>query len=209
MKRIIGCVLTLVLSVGILVSCGTDNAKKDVKDFFDSYKALDFNNINQYAVDGNDISKVITQFESYDEKRENALRYWVSKISYKIGEVKDLGNDEAEVKVTINALDGNVIYKNYEEGIKNMAPARVNNDIKNPINSSEEDYTKTNYSENNYGNVDYVDEFIAALENQTVPMKETTVLVKLKKIDGKYKIQNDDEVLQAMLGGLPVSVILG
>ena len=40
-------------------------------------------------------------------------------------------------------------------------------------------------------------------------MKETTVLVKLKKIDGKYKIQNDDEVLQAMLGGLPVSVILG
>ncbi|WP_194192367.1 hypothetical protein [Clostridium chrysemydis] len=209
MKKIISFVLTLVISVGILVSCGTDNTKKDVTDFFDSYKALDFNNINQYAVNGNDISKVITQFESYDEKRENALRYWVSKISYKIGEVKDLGNDEAEVKVTINALDGNVIYKDYEEGIKSMAPARVNNDIKNPINSSEEDYTKTNYSENNYGNIDYVDEFIAALENQTVPMKETTVLVKLKKADGKYKIQNDDEVLQAMLGGLPVSVILG
>lgn len=209
MKKIIGCILTLVLSVGILVSCGTDNAKKDVADFFDSYKALDFNNINQYAVNGNDISKVITQFESYDEKRENALRYWVSKISYKIGDAKDLGNDEAEVTVTINALDGNVIYKDYEEGIKNLAPARVNNDIKNPINSSEEDYTKTNYSENNYGNVDYVDEFIAALENQTVPMKETKVLVKLKKTDGKYKIQNDDEVLQAMLGGLPVSIILG
>ena len=56
-------------------------------------------------------------------------------------------------------------------------------------------------------NGDLDNAFITALENQTIPLKTTTVDVIVKDDNGKFKIQNDKEVLTAILGGLDPSEI--
>lgn len=203
MKKI-GVILCILLFSITLVSCGKDDSKKDVENFFKAYKSLDFKEASKYAENGGNLSQVINIFESYDGKKESALKYWISKVSYKIQDVKTKG-DIQEVKVTINALDGNVIYENYKDGVSELSPTKINNNIDVPSN---EENGNIDYVEANYGNINYIDEFIAALENQEVPLKETTVTIKMKKIDGNYKIENDDEVLTAILGGFPVQVLL-
>ena len=55
---------------------------------------------------------------------------------------------------------------------------------------------------------DFDNAFITAIENQTNEMVTTNVTVVLKKDNGKWKIQNDKEVLQAMLGGLNPEVVI-
>ncbi|MBM7833766.1 DUF4878 domain-containing protein [Clostridium sardiniense] len=187
MKKIVLVLVAIFMSV-FLVSCGGKTEVKDsVKDFFSAYQNMDLSKANEYVEDGGLLQKSIKQFEDYDKSRIEALKYWSSKLNYKIldSEEKD---KEAKVKVEVTALNGSQIYNEY---MKNVQSLRIN------------EATLNNESvDGDAVGSDFDKAFITALENQTNSLITTDLTVILKKEDGKWKIQNDKEVLQAILGGL-------
>lgn len=193
MKKVISIPVIVVLLFS-LVSCGANRKIYDsVNDFFKSYKELDLNNANKYVEDGGLLAKSINKFDSYNDKRKDAIKYWASKISYKINKTEEKnGIGIAEVEVT--ALDGNYIYNNYMQNVQalqfNENQLNNNNEYGNPIGE------------------DFDVAFLSALENQETPLKTTNIQVKLKKIDDTWKITNDSEVLTAILGGLNPNEVL-
>lgn len=194
MRKLIVVLFAVIVSIS-LVGCGNNNKEisDSVNDFFSSYKNLNFKNANKYVEDGGLLAKSINKFDSYNKKREDAMKYWASKIQYKITntESKD-DNGTADVEVT--ALDGNYIYNNYMQNVQslqlNESQLNNNNDNGDPIGG------------------DFDSAFLIALENQDTPLKTSKITVKLKKVDGTWKIENDQEVLQAILGGLNPNEIL-
>ncbi|MBY0753826.1 DUF4878 domain-containing protein [Clostridium sardiniense] len=187
MKKIILVLVAIFMSV-FLISCGGKTEAKDsVKDFFSAYQNMDLSKANEYVEDGGLLQKSIKQFEDYDKSRIEALKYWSSKLNYKIldSEEKD---KESKVKVEVTALNGSQIYNEYMQNVQSL---RIN------------EATLNNESvDGDAVGSDFDKAFITALENQTNSLITTDVTVILKKEDGKWKIQNDKEVLQAILGGL-------
>lgn len=187
MKKIV-LVLVAIFMSAFLVSCGEKTEAKDsVKDFFSSYQNMDLGKADEYVEDGGLLKKSIKQFEDYDKSRIESLKYWSSKLNYKIldSEEKD---KEAKVKVEVTALNGSQIYNEYMQNVQSL---KIN---ETTLNDDDTD--------GNAVGSDFDKAFITALENQTNSLITTDVTVILKKEDGKWKVQNDKEVLQAILGGL-------
>lgn len=194
MKKIILALATIFMTIS-LVSCGGKTEAKDsVKDFFSAYKDMNLNKANEYVEDGGLLQKSIKQFEDYDKSRIEALKYWSNKLSYKILDTEEK-DKEAKIKVEVTALNGSQIYNEYMENVQSL---KINGATLN-------DET----ADGDAVGSDFDKAFITALENQTNSLTTTDVTIILKKEDGKWKIQNDKEVLQAILGGLnPEQVIV-
>ncbi len=193
MKKIILPLIAIFMMVS-LVGCGSKTkAENSVKDFFNSYEKMDLNKADEYVEDGGLLKKSILKFESYNQNRQEALKYWSGKISYKILNSKEDGK-EIDVETEVTALNGTYIYNNYMQDVKSL------NFNENALNGN-------GLNGDDIGN-NFDKAFISALENQSTPMITTKVVIKLKNEDGKWKIQNDKEVLQAILGGLNPEQIL-
>lgn len=193
MKKIIAIIATVLL-LASLASCSGDSKIYDsVNDFFKSYKELNLSNANKYVEDGGLLAKSIKSFDNYNDKRKEAIKYWASKISYKITKTEEK-NGEGTADVEVTALDGNYIYNNYMQNVQalqfNENQLNNNNEDGNPIGG------------------DFDSAFLSALENQETPLKTSNIQVKLKKVDGTWKITNDNEVLTAILGGLNPNEII-
>ncbi len=187
MKKIILALATIFMAIS-LVSCGgSTEAKDNVKNFFSAYKDMNLNKANEYVEDGGLLQKSIKQFEDYDKNRIEALKYWSSKLNYKILDTEEK-NKEAKVKVEVTALNGSEIYNEYMQNVQSL---RIN---ESTLNNEAIDGDAVGS--------DFDKAFITALENQSNSLITTDVTIVLKKKDGKWKIQNDKEVLQAILGGL-------
>ncbi|MGL4572521.1 MAG: hypothetical protein ACRCVJ_15830 [Clostridium sp.] len=187
MKKIFLGAIAIMISV-ILIGCGDSKKASEACDnFFSDYKNMELQKANNYVEGGGLLEKSIKQFEDCDSVRKSAINYWSGKISYKILETKK-ENGNYVVKTEITALNGVDIYNHYMSNVQslNFNEKTLNGDMLN--------------GENIGGDLDNA--FITAIENQTIPLKTTTVSVIVKEDSGTYKIQNDKEVLTAILGGL-------
>lgn len=193
MKKIILPLIAIFMMVS-LVGCGSKTkAENSVKDFFNSYEKMDLKKADEYVEDGGLLKKSILKFENYNQNRQEALKYWSSKISYKILSSKKDGK-EVDVETEVTALNGTYIYNNYMQNVQSL-------------NFNENTLNGNGLNGDDVGN-NFDKAFISALENQGTPMSTNKVVVKVKNEDGKWKIQNDKEVLQAILGGLNPEQIL-
>lgn len=192
MKKVILSIFIVACSL-FLIGCGdTKKASEAVDNFFSDYKNMNLQKANEYVEGGGLLEKSIKAFEDYDSARKSALNYWGEKMNYKILSTKK-ENGEYVVKTEVTALSGVDIYNHYMNNVSSLdfGEKILNNDVLN--------------GENINGDLDNA--FITALENQTIPLKTTTVDVIVKDDNGKFKIQNDKEVLTAILGGLDPSEI--
>ncbi|WP_338631169.1 hypothetical protein [Clostridium baratii] len=192
MKKVILSIFIVACSI-FLIGCGdTKKASETVDNFFSDYKNMNLQKANEYVEGGGLLEKSIKAFEDYDSARKSALNYWGGKMNYKILSTKK-ENGEYVVKTEVTALSGVDIYNHYMNNVSSLdfGEKILNNDVLN--------------GENINGDLDNA--FITALENQTIPLKTTTVDVIVKDDNGKLKIQNDKEVLTAILGGLDPSEI--
>ncbi len=192
MKRFILAIISAIMLVS-LVSCAETSAKNSVEKFFDAYKNMDLSKANEYVEGTGLLQKSIKQFEDYDKERIDALKYWGNNLNYKILDTEKSGS-EVKVDVRVTAPNGSQIYNEYMQNVKSLRIGQAT--------------LNDNTMDGDAVGGDFDNAFITALENQTNDMVTTNVTVVLKKDDGKWKIQNDKEVLQAMLGGLnPETVI--
>ena len=192
MKKFILVIITAIMLVS-LVSCAETSAKNSVEKFFDAYKNMDLSTANEYVEGTGLLQKSIKQFEDYDKERIDALKYWGSNINYKILSTEKSGS-EVKVDVKVTALNGSQIYDEYMQNVKSLGISQAT--------------LNDNTMDGDAVGGDFDNAFITAIENQTNEMVTTNVTVVLKKDNGKWKIQNDKEVLQAMLGGLNPEVVI-
>lgn len=193
MKKIFLGIISIFMAISLIGCFNKTLVDDSVKDFFKYYSNLDLQKANEYVEDGGMLQKTIKEFEDFNESKKDALKYWSSKISYKLISSETKGK-EATVTVDITALNGEDIYSEYKRNVEDLDfnENTLNNDALNG---------------NNIGG-DVNRAFITALEDQTIPLQTTKVAIKLKKYEDKWKIENDEEVLKGILGGLNPEVLI-
>lgn len=195
MKRLIAIIIVLITTFGLIGCVGKTEPKVTSKDspentintFFTYLKKGDFNKAKEYLIDNKDIE--IKDYESLTEGEKAAINYWLEKIGYSIDSLKIISDDEAEAEITISSLDGNKLYQAYKENLLKLKQKILSENNKD---KKEEDISK------------YDEELLKLIKNKNNEIVKTKVNLKLKKKDDKWYIVGNDQLDNAVYGGLKI-----
>ena len=169
--------LSAVLMAVSMAACsgGGDNAETAVSGYLDALKAYDLEKSNSYLVEGDEAYNMLAESgEEIKEEEKIVMKY----LSYAIKGSEENG-DTAVITVDITNVNMQDVLKAYmAEG---LAAA-----FENPEMTEEEMMQML------------VDAFEANKDNTVT----TTVDINLTKADGSWKVQTDDALFSALMGGM-------
>ena len=196
MRQFFSVLLIFVLAAS-LSACGVALTPKDTAEkYLDAVKAKDTEGIRE-VYDGSDsdndivgvVESLVDESEDGEEMDEAAkqLEEMIFDFDYTIGEER-ISGDNAEVYVTFKTYDFGAMIGEYLERV-------INELLSSAFNGSSEE-------EMNAFDMSILEEELAKMTEKSY---EKSVWMKLTMVDGKWKvstIEDDPEVLNAMLGGM-------
>lgn len=169
-------IVVLVVIIAIL-ALRQKSAKETVEAMLNCLKTGDFNSISNYT-DYNDLIKT-ADIENEDQTMtEEAQRLLFNKLSWKIGDVKE-EQDNATVDVEVTNKNFETILNNYMQKVVKIALSGTE--------PTEEEY-------NNY--------LLEELKKEDIPTTTVTKTIELTKVDGKWRVTANSELVSLLLPGL-------
>ncbi|MGL4570793.1 MAG: hypothetical protein ACRCVJ_06990 [Clostridium sp.] len=179
-KKIVGSIMLGVLVFG-LTGCGTENPKSAVETYFKEIKAGDENKNNLVNEAINKTSENIDE-DSFSKETEEALSNLMKKTEYKINDEK-IDGDIATVNVTVNGANlfkiiTDTINQSMGKAVESMFSGKEMNDEE--LKKSLDSYLLENINKSK--------------------LEERTGNVTLDKSDKEWKIKENDELSELVLG---------
>ena len=169
-------IVVLVVIIAIL-AFRQKSAKETVEAMLNCLKTGDFSSTSNYT-NYNDLIKT-ADIENEDQTMsEEAQRLLFNKLSWKIGEVKE-EQDTATVEVEITNKNFEVVLNNYMQKVVKIAFGGSE--------PTEEEY-------NNY--------LLEELKKEDIPTTTVSKKIELKKVDGKWIVTANEELVSLLLPGL-------
>lgn len=195
-KKIIIAVIVamiIVISGVYMYTNRTSSAVESFKSFVSDCNKFQLESAKTYINQNGDLSKGITQIEGYNEVRKSAVKNWFEKISVNIISTKK-EDGEAIIVAEVLSPNGNDIYNDFQQ------------------NMNELDINSQTIQDNNFNGdflgAQYNNAFSNAINDNVNNITQTKVEVKMKRSLGEWKIENDDQVIKALLGGLSTNAVL-
>lgn len=175
--------ITIILSFA-LVACSSTTPPKDVvKEFLEALKTSDIEKAGTYLQSKDEA--IIEKIKSGDELEQKAVIKILSHIDYEILS-EQISGEEAKVKASITSLDLlRIVTKTMSELMPiALASAFSDENEKNNMDSLTEQY------------------LMNAISDPDAPTTTTDVTINLKKIDGKWLIVSDENLLNSLTGNV-------
>lgn len=191
MKKIISAIIITILTV-ILVSCGKDSPKKAVEDFFNEIKVETFAEDILLNDDFTEEEKLDIK-QALDENKElvGNIQKSLSNISSKIsGEIINVDEKEesANVEISINAVDGSKFISKF---ISEMITTAISESL-TTVFSGQELTDSRMYSLT----FEILEKSLTNIDLNTI---EKTYVVETKKVDGKWTILDEKNLIYTCL----------
>ena len=185
MKRIVSLILAFAMLL-CLCGCGEEEkAKEAVCGMMDAIKALDYDAANKY-IDLSQIKLDDGEVLTNDAGKQigNAL---FDKLSYEIVSTQPVDDETVKVTTKITAVDMSTVIPEYAAAMLSYAFSYALSSEK----PSDEEIEQKN-----------VELFAEAVKNNADKKVTTQVDITVKEADGAWKVQSDEDFVNALLGGL-------
>lgn len=182
MKRILSCLLILVLVLSFTSCSKTNKAETAVNDMLASFKALDYEEAHKHISEGN-----VKDFApAYDLTGKDATMFMdnlFDELEYKIVSSEKTDANTVNVKTEITAVEMLPV-------LAQFFLALIEESAKDPESWQKEEFV--------YSEMDKLLENAASQSDLTTVTN--TVTIKVSKIDGKWKIVPDPLFVDALFG---------
>ena len=169
--------IVVLVAIIALLAFRQKSAKETVEAMLNCLKTGDFNSIETYT----NYNDLINSIDLDDESRtmnEEAQRLLFNKLSWKIGEVKE-EQDTATVEVEITNKNFETVLSNYMQKVVKIA------------------FSGTEPTEEEYNNY-----LLEELRKEDIPTTTVSKTIELKKVDGKWAVTANNELVTLLLPGL-------
>lgn len=183
-KQIVSIIMVSVLMLS-LTGCGEiEKAKKSVEEILVAFETVNMEEINTYM--GDDKLTGMGMFTD-DSKEQEILTLMFSKLSHKIISAEEADENTIVVKTEITTIDMAAVFQEFMQEAMKMAFDGA--------------FSGTSLSEEEY-NAKIEAKLFEILKREDIKTVTNTVDVKYVKTDGKWDVQTDDKLLDAIFGGL-------
>lgn len=190
LKKVAAFAMVTVLAFTAVTGCSKTNSDKPdevLGSTFDAIKAMDRETVvNVFSEDKTNEMGLNTDDSTKEEKE--MLKLFFDKLSYKILDTK-VDGDTATIKTEISNIDFSIVMGNYFTKILEISMSNAT--AKEGEQLSEEDLKKKSE-----------DILVEMLSASDVEIMTKEMEVQLTKVDGEWKIQSTDELLDAITGGM-------
>lgn len=187
-KWIIGIIVIVIIAVagGYLYINRSGAAVSNLNGFISDLNKYNLSGAETYTTKDGDLTKLFTKIQGYDGVRQNAVKQWFKAIIININGVKKEDGDTV-VEGTIYSPNGVQVASDFQYNLNNL-----------DINSQTIQDSNLN---GDFLGAQYSNAFANAVSTNLTNVVGTNVNIKMKREDGNWVIQNDDEVIKALLGG--------
>lgn len=194
-KWIIGIIVIVIIAIGgsYIYINRSSSAVSSFKSFIENINKYSLNGAESYTSQNGDLTKLFTQIQGYDNTRQNAMKEWFKEVRVSINGTKKEDGDTV-IEATVYSLNGNEIENSFQNGV-------------NGLGITSQTIQDSNLN-GNYLSAQYSNAFANAIGSNITNVIGINIEVEMKRESGNWIIQNDDEVIKAILGGVNSTEIL-
>ncbi len=166
-----------------MTGCGEiENAESAVNNMFKAYKNLNFEEAQEYIIE-EEVSE--DSQAGLTEEMELFMKNLFDKLSYEIISSEKVDSDNVNVTTKITAIDMKVVLGDFVSAIMQYAFENAAEGL-----SDEEIEAQTERI------------FVECVEKPDLATVTNEIVIKVTKVDGKWKVVSDETLNDAILGGL-------
>lgn len=183
-KRVLSIIMVMALMLSI-TGCGeVEKAKKSVDEMFVAFETANMETMNKY-ISSDELASM--DLLSDDAKEQEFIQLMFSKLSHTIISAEEADENTIVVKTEVTTIDMGLVFQEWMQESMKMAFDGA--------------FSGEAFSEEEY-NAKVEGKLLEILKKEDIKTVTNTVDIKYVKTDGNWEIQTDDQLLDALLGGL-------